>query len=131
MAVEVGTVARAPWLEDDGQRHRPVGYEKHEWMPRPYAGRVLVERAKLPPKEPLYVQVVPGPNGTWQIVRVDLHRPFARGFLTLETARGWLARAVRAGVVPQGVVELEPMPERRPERAHGDGRERPRVQDGE
>lgn len=112
MAIAVGTPARAPWLEEDGKRHRPVAYEKSEWMPRPYAGRVLVERAKMPLKSTLYVQIVPGPEGLWQIVRVDLDKPFARGFRTPEKARGWLARALRAGVVPEGVVELEPVPER-------------------
>lgn len=59
----------------------------------------------------MYVQVVPGPAGTWQIVRVDLVHPFARGFASPEEARSWLGRAVRAGLVPEGVTELEPPPE--------------------
>jgi hypothetical protein len=106
--VEVGTGAHAPWAEDDGQRHRFVAHAKSEWLPRPYAGRILLERHRRPTPRATYVQIVPGPERTWQIVRVDLEKPFARGFRTPESARGWLVRALRAGVIPDGTVELEP-----------------------
>ena len=89
-------------------RNRWLG--RWEWLPKPWAGRVLLPRDKKVLAEALYVQIMPGPMGTWQIVRVDLVHPFARGFLTPDDARGWLGRAIRAGVVPEGVVELEPPP---------------------
>ena len=111
MEVEIGTRARPPWLEEDGIRHRTRVGDEAEWMPRPFAGRILLERTRMPKAEQIYVQVVPGPQGLWQIVRVDLDKPFARGFRTPELARRWLGRAVKAGIVPQGTMELEPMQE--------------------
>lgn len=56
----------------------------------------------------VYLQVVPGPAGLWQIVRVDLGSPVARGFLSPEDAREWVARALNAGVLPEGVTIVEP-----------------------
>lgn len=58
--------------------------------------------------EGIYLQVVPGPERTWQLVRVDLDHPLARGFRTPESALAWLARAIRQGIVPEGVVVVEP-----------------------
>jgi hypothetical protein len=98
-------------------RKRTWGRQPWEWLPTPFAGRIMVPNknkrdkqdrpaGKLP--DPLYVQLMPGPNGSVQWVRVHLNHPFARGFRNPEQARGWLARAVKAGVVPEGVVEIEP-----------------------
>lgn len=57
---------------------------------------------------PVYVQIVPGPGNLLQIVRVDLARPVARGFRTKETARRWLELAIDRGILPKGVIEVEP-----------------------
>jgi hypothetical protein len=78
-----------------------------EWMPRPTEGRTLPLTSRSETPEPVYVQIVPGPGNLLQIVRVDLERPVARGFLNREAARRWLAYAIRAGMLPKGVVELE------------------------
>lgn len=64
---------------------------------------------------PFHLMIVPGPGGgllskahTWMIVRIELNTPVARGFATKEQARAWIGRAVRAGVLPSGVMEVEP-----------------------
>jgi hypothetical protein len=66
--------------------------------------------------EGIYLQVVPGPERTWQLVRVDLDHPLARGFRTPESALAWLARAIRQGIVPEGVVVVEPPSPEAPEK---------------
>lgn len=86
-----GEYARSPW----------------EWMPRPFAGRVMLSRNKTD-GDGIYLQVVPGPEGRWQLVRVELGTPVARGFTTKEKALAWVGRAIRAGVLPKGVVVVEP-----------------------
>jgi hypothetical protein len=106
--IPVGTPARPPWAGgDDGLRHRKYTRAPWEWLPRPHAGRIMLP-VKRQDQKPIHVQVVPGPGHTWQIVRVDLESPFARGFATREEARSWISRAVRQGVLPEGVVEVEP-----------------------
>ena len=92
-----------------------------EWLPRPWAGKIMVpsrkwtENPKLERRiGPVTLMVVPGPpvgplNGhSWQVVRLELERPVARGFATREDARAWIGRAVRAGVLPPVAVEVEP-----------------------
>src|SRR3954471_22658027 len=88
---------------------RPGEYDwkPWEWMPRPHGGRIMTESRKRT-GEGIYLQVVPGPERTWQLVRVDLDHPLARGFRTPESALAWLARAIRQGIVPEGVVVVEP-----------------------
>lgn len=112
--VHVGTPARPPWIESDGKRHR---YEHRrtagEWLPTPTAGRTISNAAKkrantTSGQTHIHVQIVPGPERTYQIVRVELATPVARGFRTKEGARRWLARAVKSGVLPQNVMEVEP-----------------------
>lgn len=92
-------------------RSKPGEYDwkEWEWMPRPHAGRVMTSSRRIS-GEGIYLQVVPGPERTWQLVRIDLYHPLARGFRTPESALAWLARAIRQGVVPQGVVVVEPHP---------------------
>lgn len=96
-----------PW-NTTRSHHRPNEYARSpwEWMPRPFGGRVMLARNRKNGSD-IYLQIVPGPEGLWQIVRVELATPVARGFKTREGARRWIARAVRAGVLPQGVTEVE------------------------
>jgi hypothetical protein len=66
---------------------------------------------KNPPMKaftPITLMIVPGPQRLYQLVRVELNTPVARGFATKEQARAWIERAIRAGVLPTGVVEVEP-----------------------
>lgn len=66
---------------------------------------------KTPPMKaftPITLMIVPGPEGLLQIVRIELNTPVARGFATKERARAWIERAIRAGVLPSGAVEVEP-----------------------
>lgn len=106
------------------------------WMPKPIRGRFMPRRGRQAPDKnpplrspgvdgvveevageaahPVHLLIVPGPAGLYQIVRLNLRVPVARGFRTKEQARGWIGRAVRAGVLPEGVVEVEP-----PEQAVG------------
>ena len=99
----------APWNRPenrDGKRHRWLT-RMTEWLPRPVEGRTLpLERRRVSPT-PIYVQIVPGPGNLFQIVRVDLAQPVARGFRSKEHARKWIAFALRGGMLPEGVVELE------------------------
>ena len=101
---------------DGRRRHRYNARGRGEWMPRPFAIRTTVPKKRADPKT-LYVQLLPAPHGTWQWCRVDLDKPFARGFTSGEQARRWLARAVAAGVVP-AVVELEPAADGGDDAAH-------------
>jgi hypothetical protein len=113
--VGVGTAARPAWFGTDGppqrkRSHHRVGERDRspwEWMPRPFGGRVMVKSRRVS-GEGVYLMIVPGPERTWQWVRIELNTPVARGFATKESARAWLARALRAGVLPQGVMEVEP-----------------------
>lgn len=100
-----------PWDTLKRSHHRPGEYDRSpwEWMPRPYGGRVMVSNRKTK-GEGVFLQVVPGPEGLWQIVRVELQAPVARGFRTREAAAAWIGRAVRAGVLPEGVTLLEGTP---------------------
>lgn len=106
----------APWNRtenNDGLRHRWLNGASHrvnEWLPRPIFGRTLPLTSRAETPEPVYVQIVPGPGNLLQIVRVDLAQPVARGFHTAESARRWLGAAIRSGVLPKGVVELESPP---------------------
>ena len=94
-----------------------------EWLPRPWAGKIMIpSRAKAWQRDPapeskrapVTLMVVPGPPvgvlnaPSWQVVRLELERPVARGFATPEQARAWIGRAVRAGVLPSVAVEVEP-----------------------
>lgn len=103
----------APWNRaenHDRLRHRWLNQRHHkamEWLPKPINGRTLPLSSRQTTEQPVYVQIVPGPGGLYQIVRVDLSTPVARGFPTPEAARKWLGMAVKGGIVPQGVVELE------------------------
>lgn len=103
----------APWNRPenaDAKRHRWLNQGHHkamEWLPRPLNGRTLPLTSRQVTDEPVYVQIVPGPSGLYQIVRIDLARPVARGFQTPDHARRWLGFAVKGGILPQGVVELE------------------------
>jgi hypothetical protein len=81
-----------------------------EWLPKPIYGRTLPLTTRAETPEPVYVQILPGPGNLLQIVRVDLMRPVARGFQSREAARRWLGFAIRAGMLPKGVVELEGPP---------------------
>jgi hypothetical protein len=109
----------APWNRaenDDGLRHRWLNgesYRVNEWLPRPTHGRTLPLTTRTKTPGPVYVQIVPGPGGRLQIVRVDLAQPVARGFASPESARRWLGSAISSGILPEGVVELEP-PTRKP-----------------
>lgn len=103
----------APWNRAENRdrlRHRWLNQRHHkamEWLPKPINGRTLPLSSRQTTEQPVYVQIVPGPGGLYQIVRVDLSTPVARGFPTPEAARKWLGMAVKGGIVPQGVVELE------------------------
>jgi hypothetical protein len=113
-AVVEGTGAVPAWFGDVPRGHHRTGeYSRspHEWMPRPWAGRVMVSKNKTT-GEGVYLQVVPGPEGLFQVVRVDLSKPVARGFRTPQAAERWVARAVGAGILPSGVVLVEPPPAR-------------------
>lgn len=101
--------AAVPWATDEPGRHRLVARAAWEWLPRPHAGRIMLPRRKAN-DQTLYVQIVPGPERTWQVCRIDLGKPFARGFRTKEQARRWIAGAMKAGIIPEGVVEVEPPP---------------------
>ena len=95
---------------DGARSHHRVGeYARspHEWLPRPFGGRVMVSRRDVT-GDGIYLQVVPGPEGRYQIVRVELGTPVARGFKSQEKALAWIGRAIRAGVLPKGVVVVEP-----------------------
>jgi hypothetical protein len=93
----------------DPRRTGEYSRSQNEWMPRPFGGRVMVtSRRVVAGKEPIYVEVVPGPGGMYQIVRIDLARPLARGFASPQSARAWVARAIRQGVLPEGVIVVEP-----------------------
>jgi len=107
----------APWNRAenrDGLRHRWLNGKSHrvkEWLPKPIYGRTLPLSTRAETPEPVYVQIIPGPGNLHQIVRVDLRQPVARGFQTKEAARRWLEFAIRAGMLPKGVVELEGTPD--------------------
>jgi len=107
----------APWNRsenEDGRRHRWLNSQANkamEWLPRPTAGRTLPLTSREETTDPVYVQIVPGPGNLFQIVRVDLKQPVARGFHTKASARAWLEAALFRGVLPKGVVELEGQPE--------------------
>ena len=78
-------------------------------MPRPIYGRGMPAGArKAVSPEPIYLQVVPGPERTWQIVRVDLKQPVARGFYSRKAASKWIESAVGRGILPGGTTEVEP-----------------------
>ena len=79
-----------------------------EWMARPFGGRVMISSRKMADKQPIYVECVPGPGGSWQLVRVDLAKPFARGFRSPKQARGWVAKAIKQGILPESVIVVEP-----------------------
>jgi hypothetical protein len=97
---------------------------KDVWLPKPLRGRFMPRKkdepgsgvrsdarsVRQPPADATarHLMIVPGPEGLYQIIKVDLRRPVARGFRTPEQARGWIGRAVRAGILPEGVVEVEP-----------------------
>jgi hypothetical protein len=84
--------------------------KRGEWLAVPNLQGILARRRRAGAMTAhgarLYVQLLPAPNRTWQWCRVDLDKPFARGFADQEQARRWLASAVAAGIVPE-VVELE------------------------
>lgn len=107
----VGKPCVPAWFSADApdRPHRTGEYKRTpgEWMPRPHAGRAIVSRNETDGTG-IYLEVVPGPNRTWQLVRVELSTPVARGFATPERARAWVARAIVAGVLPKGVVVVEP-----------------------
>lgn len=107
----VGDVHGVPaWFGDAPTGKRRTGeYSRspQEWMPRPWAGRIMVSKNARDDQE-VYVQVVPGPEGLWQIVRIELNQPVARGFRTPGQARRWVHKAVGAGILPKGVVLVEP-----------------------
>ena len=108
-----GTGAVPAWFGDTGEKgekpHRTGEYSRspQEWMPRPWDGRIMVKR-NVVESGTVYVQVVPGPEGLWQIVRIELNQPVARGFRTPGQARRWVHKAVGAGILPQRVVLVEP-----------------------
>jgi hypothetical protein len=96
---------------------RTWGRRPWEWLPTPYGGRIMVpskqesQRSGDPRMRaftPITLMIVPGPERLLQIVRIELDTPVARGFATKEQARAWIERAIRAGVLPTGVVEVEP-----------------------
>jgi hypothetical protein len=113
MADLTGVGCVPAWMGDIGEpprkHHRTGEYARSpfEWMPRPFAGRVMLSN-RMTSGEGIYLEVVPGPNRTWQLVRVELSTPVARGFATPEKAREWVARAIRAGVLPKEVMVVEP-----------------------
>ena len=111
MEVGVGTPARPAWAEANAAR-RSSEYVRApwEWMPRPTGGRSFTLASRQRSDHPIYVQVVPGPGGLYQIVRVDLDSPVARGFQTREEASKWIGRAIKQGILPEGVMEVEPGP---------------------
>ena len=113
MADLQGVSGKAPWdAATSGKGPRTASEysrSKDEWMPRPIYGRGMPTGAKkIVSPEPIYVQVVPGPERTWQIVRVDLAKPVARGFRTKKGASRWIESAVGKGILPGGTTELEP-----------------------
>lgn len=107
-----GIACLPPW---EGGKDLP---EKHwygrrpwEWMPTPNRGRVFTRNSVMKSNltsETIYAEIVPGPNGSWQLVRVELKHPFARGFRTKDDAHAWVERAMDAGVLPSTVVIIEP-----------------------
>jgi hypothetical protein len=118
--------ARPAWAGEPSKVYREFN-ARHagEWLPRPYHGRIMQppirrdhtrptrsDRTKREPEpmQAIHLMIVPGPAGLYQVVRINLKTPVARGFRTKEDARGWIGRAVRAGVLPEGVVEVEPPP---------------------
>jgi hypothetical protein len=75
---------------------RTWGRRPWEWLPTPYAGRIMVpsKADKNPPMKtftPITLMIVPGPGRLYQLVRVELNTPVARGFATKEQARAWCA----------------------------------------
>ena len=127
MSLQPGPVpVKMPWSNSPPEPHREYARKPWEWLPRPYAGRIMVpsqdqSRAERHPQPmaPIHVMIVPGPEGMWQIIRVELESPVARGFKTRERARDWIGRAIREGVLPQGVMEVEPPPRRRDKYGRG------------
>jgi hypothetical protein len=121
--IEVGTHAGLPWKNSpDIKPSREYKRCPWEWLPRPYAGRIMVPskgrtaKDNNPPMKAILgmtLMIVPGPEGLYQVVRIELNAPVARGFRTKEQARGWIGRAVRGGVLPEGVVEVEPPAEKK------------------
>ncbi len=107
----MGTPAAPPW-RDSRTRSRYLAHDRSpwEWLPRPHLGRSFTTGSRMSDDETIYVQVVPGPQRLYQIVRVDLASPVARGFRTRQEASEWIAKAVKQGVLPKGVVEVEPGP---------------------
>ena len=118
--------ARHAW---DGPAAWPAGdvnsRNKGVWLPKPIKGRYMTGRRPRDTNPQLqgpgvegvvealtgaavHLMIVPGPQGLYQVVRVHFETPVARGFRTKEQARGWIGRAVRAGILPEGVVEVEP-----------------------
>ena len=98
--------ARNAGTGEDGKRRR-YNVRFKEWMPKPMSGKDKLHQPRTN-GEPIYVQIVPGPNRTFQIVRVELATPVARGFKSKEQARKWIELALRQGVLPAGITELEP-----------------------
>lgn len=112
---ESGIAARPPWAGTDAihpARVRTGEYSRTpgEWMPRPAGGRSFTLASRKHSDEPIYLQVVPGPERLYQIVRVDLTQPVARGFRTRREASRWIEKAVAMGILPTGVTEVEPGP---------------------
>lgn len=115
--VTPGTPARPPWAGADAQaeRERRLRNSEYvrapwEWLPRPTGGRSFTLASRRHSDEPIYLQVVPGPERLYQIVRVDLTQPVARGFRTKREASRWIEQAVAMGILPTGVTEVEPGP---------------------
>jgi hypothetical protein len=93
--------ARDRTLDPKRQRSRlAVG----EWLPKPHNGS-MQERLRL--RETLVLRITLGPAGLWQVTRRDDGRVISRGFRTKEQARGWIGRAVRQQVLPEGTIEVE------------------------
>jgi len=109
--------ARPAWAgaEADAERLRRQRTSEYtrspwEWLPRPTGGRSFTLASRKRSAEPIYLQVVPGPGRLYQIVRVDLTQPVARGFRTKKEASRWIELAVARGILPAGVTEVEPGP---------------------
>lgn len=128
----LGATARAPWLSDYAVK-RPTMYRTPQWMGRHWRTgdskreRHLEAHVVASSKEPVYVQIVPGPNHCWQVVRVDLKTPFARGFLSADQARRWIGRAMKAGILPESIVEVESPTDDRNDTAQAPQRGQDRV----